>query len=223
MYDTIHKPLDVISFMTGTHQFKFGVDCRRIATLNSPRAYDLFAYFSGAGPIGGHTSVTTIDAQEDITVYFDNHSAFAQDTWKMTPRLTLTYGLRWEFNPAPHGSKPLDTFTDDTDPHTIAPAPAGTPLYRSMWKNFAPRIGAAYLRHRFSAIAEELRGSIRAAYSAGESNQPPSTAQSANGLHSHPNVVKAREPLIPSRFIERVFCRRVLGARESLPGTSASR
>src|ERR1700719_3967402 len=31
--------VDVVSFSTGGHQIKFGVDYRRIATLNSPRAY----------------------------------------------------------------------------------------------------------------------------------------------------------------------------------------
>jgi hypothetical protein len=162
-----YNAVDAVSFTTGTHQIKFGVDYRRIATLNSPRAYDLFAYFSGAGPIGGHTSVTTIDAQEDITVYFSNISAFAQDTWKATPRLTLTYGVRWEFNPAPRGSKPFYTFTADDDPKTIAPAPEGTPLYQSTWKNFAPRLGAAYLLDSRAGRETTLRGGFGMFYDLG--------------------------------------------------------
>src|SRR5258706_11542020 len=162
-YNIVHA----VSFMTGTHQIKFGVDYRRIATLNSPRAYDLFAYFAGAGVIGGHTALTTIDAQEDISVYYNNLSAFAQDTWKTTPRLTLTYGLRWEFNPAPHGSKPLYTCANPDDPRRIAPAPVGTPLYRSTWKNFGPRIGAAYLLNPTAGRETTLRGGFGMFYDLG--------------------------------------------------------
>jgi hypothetical protein len=28
-----------------------------------------------------------------------NFSAYGQDTWRVTPRLTLTHGLRWDVNP----------------------------------------------------------------------------------------------------------------------------
>jgi hypothetical protein len=159
--------VDAVSFTTGTHQIKFGVDYRRIATLNSPRAYDLFAYFAGAGLIGGHTALTTIDAQEDITVFFNNLSAFAQDTWKTTPRLTLTYGLRWEFNPGPYGSKPLYTFANPDDPRGIAPAPVGTPLYKSTWKNFGARIGAAYLLNPTAGRETTLRAGFGMFYDLG--------------------------------------------------------
>src|SRR5437870_1154116 len=32
---------------------------------------------------------------------FTNLSFFAQDVWKITRRLTATYGIRWDINPAP--------------------------------------------------------------------------------------------------------------------------
>ena len=162
-----YNMVDAVSLTMGTHQIKFGVDYRRIATLNSPRAYDLFAYFAGAGAIGGHTSVTTIDAQEDITVYFNNLSVFSQDTWKATARLTLTYGMRWEFNPAPHGSRPLYTFTNYNDPRNIAPATVGTPLYKSKWMNFGPRIGGTYSLDRRSGRETTLRGGFGMFYDLG--------------------------------------------------------
>ena len=163
-----YNVVDTVAFATGTHQFKFGVDYRRIATLNSPRAYDLFAYFAAAASATvGHTTLTTIEAQEDITVYFNNLSAFVQDAWKATPRLTLTYGLRWELNPAPHGSKPLYTFQNYADPHNIVSAPVGTPLYKTAWKNFAPRLGVAYLLDPRAGRETTLRGGFGMFYDLG--------------------------------------------------------
>ncbi len=160
--------IDTISLIAGSHQWKFGVDYRRIDTRNNPRAYDLFGYFATAySAIGGHTTLTTIEAQEDITVYFNNLSAFAQDTWKLSPRLTLTYGLRWELNPAPYGSKPLYTFAETMDPRSITPAPEGTPLYKTSWTNFAPRLGVSYLLDPRSGRETNLRAGFGLFYDLG--------------------------------------------------------
>ncbi len=134
------------SLVQGAHQWKFGVDARTLATRNNPRAYDQFFTFVGtAGAVFGQTAQTAIGAQEDITVYVRNWSFFGQDTWKLSPRLTLSYGLRWEVNPAPTGSKPLYTYLTPADKRDIEPAPVGTPLYRTDWRGIAPRVGAVWL------------------------------------------------------------------------------
>ena len=156
------------SYTAGAHQWKFGMDYRRIATHHRPRAYDLFAYFGGAySAIGGHTTLTTVEAQEDITVFFNNLSGFAQDVWKLSPRLTLTYGARWEFNPAPHGSHPLYTFTGYESPREIQAAPVGTPLYGSTWRNVAPRVGIAYRLGRGRRHETTLRAGFGMFYDLG--------------------------------------------------------
>jgi hypothetical protein len=137
--------VDHFSFVRGNHQWKFGVDWRTLSTLNSPRAYDQFFYFVGtAGAIFGQTSQTVLGAQETIAVRFQNWSSFAQDTWRIHPRLTLSYGVRWEINPAPVGSKPLYTFLEPADKRDVRPAPVGTPLYRTDWTGFAPRLGLVW-------------------------------------------------------------------------------
>ncbi len=151
-----------VSWTIGSHQLKFGVDWRRIATHNSPRAYNLFARFSGVtAAVFGQTTQTVVEAQEDISVFFHNLSLFAQDTWRATSRLTLTYGLRWEINPAPRGSKQLYTFTGyDPDPRNLHVAPAGTPLYGTTWGNFEPRLGVAYQLIQKPGQETTIRGSF---------------------------------------------------------------
>jgi hypothetical protein len=59
----------------------------------------------------------------------------------------LTYGLRWDVNPAIKGKSSSDdpfTVTGLNDPATIALASRGTPLYETTYGNVAPRIGLAY-------------------------------------------------------------------------------
>ncbi len=136
---------NTVSYTLGSHQLKFGGDWRHVATRNNPRAYDLFVYFVGTfGASFGQTVQTTVGAQQDISVYIDNLSLFAQDTWKISPKLTLTYGTRWELNPAPSGSKPLYSYIPASNPRQITLAQPGSPLYETQFRNFAPRIGAAY-------------------------------------------------------------------------------
>ena len=76
-----------------------------------------------------------------------NLSQYGQDTWRVTPQLTLTYGLRWDLNPALKGNnlenQPFTVIGLD-DPATITLAPRGTPLYDTNHRNVAPRIGIAY-------------------------------------------------------------------------------
>lgn len=144
--------IDNLSVTKGSHQMKFGVDHRWLAPFSSPAAHRQFAAFSGVNSApGGVLSGTALLAQSSSfqtnALLSQNFSLFGQDTWKITPRLTITYGLRWDVNPALKGkNRDNDPFTviGLNNPATLTLAPRGTPLYETTYGNFAPRIGIAY-------------------------------------------------------------------------------
>ncbi len=86
---------------------------------------------------------------------YNDGAAYAQDSWKLTPRFTLNYGLRWEYFGVQHNRNPLldsnfyygagnDIFTQVRNGSIqVAPnSPAGG-LWKPRYHNFGPRVGFA--------------------------------------------------------------------------------
>lgn len=139
--------VDDFNWSLGHHQLKWGGDYRAIALNVTPSSHRI-TY----APAGVKQFITSqqiqLTAQTRLPSRFLSQalSLYAQDTWKASQRLTLTYGVRWELNPAPsaQGSTLLASWINVNDPANIALAPAGTPIWSTTYGNFAPRLGAAY-------------------------------------------------------------------------------
>jgi hypothetical protein len=139
--------LDYFSMSTGTHQIKFGVDYRHLSPTNEGFNGDGVRLTDFSQLRSGTMGLIVAAASDAITVKLENWSLFAQDTWKATRRLTMTYGLRWEINTPPASAspgKPLYAIQGIFDSNPVQLAPDGTPLWRTRYNNIAPRLGAAY-------------------------------------------------------------------------------
>src|SRR5262249_39221366 len=147
-----------------------GVDYRRLTPVYGQWKYKESASFNGiAGVLSGTASSVAIQAQDEVGLLFTNFSAYAQDVWKLSPRVTLTYGLRWEFNPPPKGrdGQPLYTLRGLDDPQRLALAPAASPYYRATYDNFAPRVGIAYQLSDHQGWERVVRGGFGVFYDMG--------------------------------------------------------
>lgn len=139
-----------ISWSRGYHNFKFGVDYRRLTPTNGYHSWDIvYLAKSFAELAQGKIFQARVDTFDTTLLrpVFTNVSLYAQDSWRAMPRLTLTYGVRWDYDPAPseNSGHPFFTATNLNDPTNVALAPEGTPLWHSDKLNFAPRLGIAYV------------------------------------------------------------------------------
>src|SRR5207302_1455441 len=120
--------VDNLSIAVGNHQFKFGTDYRWLSPIAGAPIYQQQLVFNGVSGSAGSASsgaafLAIVGAFKSVTLLSRNISVYGQDTWKVTPRLSLTYGLRWDVNPALKGKnssiEPL-TVTSLSDPAHLA-------------------------------------------------------------------------------------------------------
>ena len=160
----------------GKHEFRFGGDFRRLNSFPNfslfPTGYQYYgAYFSPATsdptfakyfnpkawfPNGGSDIAdlivgipfdvyTGLQLTNPHTQSWEMHF-YGEDTYKVNPRLTLNYGIRYEFQ-APFTE--ASNFASNYDPATDSILLAGlgsnsAGLMNSRWDDFAPRLGFAY-------------------------------------------------------------------------------
>jgi hypothetical protein len=143
--------VDTASLARGKNAFKFGVDYRHIVSPLSPFPASANAEFlSPQAVLNNAATAAVLQKFSNSTPVFQELAVFAQDELHATERFSLSLGLRWEIDPPPTEQNGDDAYTvlgDVNDPSSLTLAPQGTPLWKTSWYNFAPRLGAAWIAH----------------------------------------------------------------------------
>ncbi len=135
-------------------------------------SYNLADFFFGLPSNIAQGSNLTTNLRQHV------NSLYVQDDWRITPKLTLNLGLRWEF------ATPLwdrDNYWSNFDPskNALVRATSGSLYNRALvnpnYKDFGPRLGAAY--------SIDPKTVIRAGYGISYSffNRPGSALEGING------------------------------------------
>jgi TonB dependent receptor len=156
----------------GVHTFKFGFDYRRTSNyLYFPPLY-MPVNIANQGELINNNIASMFlvtYSLEKLQPIYQNFSAFVQDEWKLSSRLNLSLGLRYEVNPPPgDAGRQLPYTVDQIDDLTTTKLAAqNTPLWKTTYNNFAPRVGAAYRLGQRSGYETVLRGGFGIFYDLG--------------------------------------------------------
>jgi hypothetical protein len=167
---TLHRQINVVnnlSIQAGSHSIKLGVDFRRLSPFVDAELYSQQAIFLNVADAENGTLFFGLTRSgRKGTLRFRNLGMFAQDTWKALPRLTLTYGLRWDVDFSPSATPNLLAVTgfNLNDLSNLNLAPDGTPLFRTRYGNVAPRFGLAYQVSQSPRWQSVLRGGFGVFY-----------------------------------------------------------
>jgi len=191
--------VDTVSLSLGRHQLKFGADYRRTASGQVVATPSAGYRFNSQTDIQNNTPQTLISLFSPAYPLYKNFSAFGHDEWHVSPRLTLSIGLRWDVNPAPGVTQGLMPYTlMGTGLDNLTFAPQGTPLWKTTWYNFAPRLGAAYVLRTAPGWETVLRSGGGVFFSTGQ--QLGSLAFEGPGFASFGNDVSSASVTFPTNI-----------------------
>lgn len=189
--------IENFSYSLSNHQFKFGIDYRHLTPSFAANTYSLSAVLANQTQIFSSTIGTvSVLSISPAKFRFINFSAYGQDSWKLSRRLTIDLGLRWDVNPAPKevtGRNPLAVTSID-NLATMQLAPNGTSLWGTTHNNFAPRVGVAYRLWGDSANETVIRGGFGVFFDTGNN-------QGANGSFGYPFVLSRVLSNVPYPFL----------------------
>jgi len=152
---------DSLDVVHGRQHWKLGADFRQIYNLlTSAPIYVTGTYSSTKSVLTNVADSASFIKNLPTSPVINQFALFVQNDWRVSSRLALSGGLRWELAPPPHNDGSPQPYTlsgNLNDPKSLTLAPSGTPLWHTAWYSFAPRLGIAWQAHTQAGWATVVR------------------------------------------------------------------
>jgi carboxypeptidase family protein/TonB-dependent receptor-like protein len=144
--DKVYDFIDQLSYLRGKHAFKFGGELRRDlvhqGTFRAGRGRihfaNLEAFLAGTP---GNTTFLAGDPTRNLSQWL--YAGYLQDDWRITPRVTLNLGLRYEYQGVPTEDRNLlGNFEPRVGLEQVGKNISS--VYNGDHRNFSPRLGVAW-------------------------------------------------------------------------------
>lgn len=241
--------VDNLLIQKGNHILKLGVDIRRLniyreASRFRRGQFSFGGVFTAEQPLVGSSRAHTGNGLADMLLGWSSrtrqgntngerliapyYAAYIQDEWKISPRLTLTLGLRWELFQGPFfpqgyikGRGGVNNFVTafnglqpGQEEFFNRPKDGSDCGCQQDWNNFAPRVGFAYRLNNKTVIrasAGIFYGAADVTYwdGVGWTNQTPDFTE----------VITPSNNIVPAAVVSDGFPRVQLPAETPVPNT----
>jgi hypothetical protein len=136
--ETMTQFIDNFTLTQSNHSIKFGGGVNRIYDFRKAGIFSRYTFSSIANYVNAkngtdpfaYTTYTAAFGTPEIAYKSYFYNAFVQDDWKVTPKLKINYGLRYDVYKVPNA--------DSTSPFSASQK------FKTDKNNFAPRLGVVY-------------------------------------------------------------------------------
>lgn len=136
---TTYSLTDNFTTLRGRHSFKMGVDLREVRSVRYQGGPPIYAYTTTADLINQKPASVQLSFTTSKGLRTVNMGYYIQDDWRLSLRLQLNLGLRYEYSPPMRGGFNVA----GSDPYGAYNA-AQEPMFARDRNDFSPRVGLVW-------------------------------------------------------------------------------